>query len=138
MSETLQERRNRLKQELDRVDSQIRREEYDEQRKREAQLKDAGAPRPYWSDDYAGIEGLNGGVGFYYGYEHQVCPRHNDCSCDEKEWCFVAMLDGKDICVIPHSKLNVGSKWNCMECLVAGIGLMVAQGLLVAKPGEAK
>ena len=131
MAETLQQKAKRLRREAMECDRQVSQQKERADREREEAIGKQGFPRPYWSDDYAGVEGLNGGVGFYYGYEHTRCPKHgDDCTCDDREWCFVAMHDGKDVCVIPRSQLNVRDTWNCMECLIAGIGAMAAQGLL--------
>ena len=58
----------------------------------------------YGSDDYWGLS--VGKYKFYFGYEYLMCLKHSDCSCDDKEWCFVASVDDKEVMRIPESRLG--------------------------------
>ena len=141
MAETLEQKANRLRREAMKCDELAREQKNADARKREKELEAAGFPRPYWADDYAGV---GGPIGFYYGYESTQCPVHGDdpgCEdehdCAEAEWCFVAMSDDGEVCRIPRSQLNVEGRVGMMEYVLAGIGAMVAKGLLVlAEPAE--
>lgn len=66
-------------------------------------------PDTYIASDYAGLRCKN--AKFYYGYE----KTEND------EWCFTAEFNDQKI-TIPQSKLGVKDTWNCVECLLTGIG----------------
>ena len=69
--------------------------------------------KSYIASDYAGCE-WNGGA-FYYGYEETT---------EEGEWCFKATIGPKKI-IIPVSELGDVDKWNCAECLIAGIARLL-------------
>jgi len=94
-------------------------------------------PRAYCSDDYAGLE-FDGGS-FYYGYEHSICTTCGKktgsgteyCEIDEhedREWCFVADIEGTPEIVIPMSKLGIGSDmFDVNHCLMIGIGWVLTK-----------
>lgn len=70
---------------------------------------------------------------FYYGYERTWCPVHGGnheahCPdhCNQKEWCFTAEFEGQHI-QVPTSKLLVEDKFNCVECLLMGIGWVLTK-----------
>ncbi len=73
-------------------------------RREEKALKEKTGVHVYGSDDYVGMS--IGRYQFYFGYEMTMCLKHADCSCDDKEWCFTAMVDGKEVMRIPRSKLG--------------------------------
>ena len=82
-------------------------------------------PNFYSASDYAGLR-FEGGS-FYYGYEHT----QND------EWCFVAKLDGVEKQIeVPFSKLGAKDQWNCVECLMIGIGWVLTKYNLARFPRE--
>lgn len=63
-----------------------------------------------WSDDYYSL--CVGDISFYYWYEKTMCP-NADCEackewddCDDKERCFVAQIDGKEVMRLPSSKIS--------------------------------
>ena len=74
------------------------------------------------SDDYA-VMSFKGGS-FYYGYEITYGNENN------KEWCFEAGFDDKKI-TIPFSKLGADDMFNCTDCLLIGIGWILAKYNLV-------
>lgn len=91
-------------------------------------------PNVYAASDYAGLGAKN--ASFYYGYESSYC---NECKkmvengefCEvdsdhETEWCFVAKFNGEEI-TIPHSKLGAKDKFNVVECLMLGVGWILAK-----------
>ena len=77
-------------------------------------------PESYGSDDYAALECEN--ASFYYGYE----VTEND------EWCFTADFDDVHIRV-PFSKLKAKDQWDCMDCLMMGIGWVLTKYKLTKK-----
>jgi uncharacterized OB-fold protein len=97
-------------------------------------------PDFYHASDYAGLSFKNGS--FYYGYEHTVClecgktnnPGHEYCDvCEDadRDWCFVATLDGEEI-VIPFSKLGAEDMFDVVDCLMVGVGWILAKYKLVS------
>lgn len=63
--------------------------------------------RLFWSDDYAGLR--TGELDFYFGYERTSCPHGHDADCDycdEKEWCFVARRDGREVARYTQGELD--------------------------------
>jgi len=52
---------------------------------------------------------------FYYGYERTT---------DDDEWCFAASINGKET-VIPFSELGAKDPFECVECLLMGIGIIL-------------
>jgi hypothetical protein len=73
----------------------------------------------YIASDYAGIQTKT--ISFYYGYE---VTDEND------EWCFHAKTkSGKEI-KLPFSRLGARDKFDCGECLLAGIALLFEEGQL--------
>lgn len=94
----IDELRNELK-DLERA------EQIDEQRQKQAKekaFKEDTELNFYWASDYAGSS--NGKYSFYYGYEHEFCPKHGftdhtshqNCENEEAEWAFVA-YKGDDV-----------------------------------------
>lgn len=75
-------------------------------------------PRFFYASDYAGLE-FRGGD-FYYGYE---CTR-------DKDWCFVTTISGDEI-VIPFSKLGCKNMFDVVDCLMTGVGWVLAKYELV-------
>lgn len=63
----------------------------------------------YGSDDYCGM--VTGERAFYYGYERTSCPNHGteECECDEREWCFTAREDGKEVARYTTSELEASA-----------------------------
>lgn len=72
-------------------------------------------PEIYSASDYAGLSTKN--VQFYYGYE---VVDEND------EWCFTAKLGDTDI-KIPFSKLKADDQFDCVGCLLTGIGWVLTK-----------
>jgi len=70
-------------------------------------------PDIYSASDYAGLSSKN--LTAYYGYE---VTDEND------EWCFEAKFNN-EIIKIPSSKLGVKDKFDCTECLLRGISLVM-------------
>ena len=75
-------------------------------------------PKCYSASDYAGLSTRNGK--FYYGYE----------VTDGEEWCFTATFDDTEI-TIPFSKLGAKDMLNVRDCLLIGIGWVLAKYKLV-------
>jgi len=71
-------------------------------------------PRVYGASDYAGLETDN--AKFYYGYEET----------EGDEWCFTAEFNNQKI-KVPASKLQVKDTWDCVYCLLVGIGWVVTK-----------
>ncbi len=71
-------------------------------------------PNVYVASDYAGLKVP--GIKFYYGYE----KTEND------EWCFTADFDDVHI-KVPFSKLGAKDQWDCVECLMIGIGWVLTK-----------
>lgn len=75
----------------------------------------------YESSDYAGIETRN--ANFYYGYERTQYPDNED---DKGDWCFVATIKGLEEIVIPYGSIEGATDmFNCAECLMAGIAMVL-------------
>lgn len=130
--EKLRDQRRALERQLQDVSINIGAAERALEKVREEALTSEGFPRPYWSDDYAGIEGTRNAPGFYFGYEHTVCQKHKDCTCRDKEWAFAVLGEGgKALMEIPKSKLNVAAGSPMERYLLAGIAALVRQGRLV-------
>ncbi len=72
-------------------------------------------PMIYESSDYAGIGAKN--FTAYYGYE---------VTDGNGEWCFKAEFNDMEI-KIPFSKLEASDKDNCQDCLLHGIGWLLAK-----------
>ena len=68
------------------------------------ELEKATGVNVYGSDDYWGLS--VGKYKFYFGYESEMCLKHSDCSCEDKEWCFTAGVDEKEVMRIPESRLD--------------------------------
>ena len=91
-------------------------------------------PDFYVASDYAGLRAKN--ASFYYGYEKTACSvcgqfSDNGSSCTihpdaDAEWCFVANFNDQRI-VIPFSKLGAKHRDDTAECLMAGIGWILAR-----------
>ena len=64
---------------------------------------------------------------FYYGYEITLCPVHGKmCDCEDQEWCFEAYnKEGNRHTTIPSSKLGTEDSFDCVECLLLGIGKVI-------------
>jgi len=74
------------------------------------------------SSDYATLDG--GGIGFYYGYE-VTDP-------DDGEWCFQATTKhGKVTIPFPKLGLSDSRRFECAECLMRGIEIILDRGLLM-------
>jgi len=61
----------------------------------------------YYSDDYAGC--TNGKQEFYFGYEMTFCKRDgkdSDCECKNKEDCFVATVDKKEVLRLTRTEIE--------------------------------
>jgi len=71
-------------------------------------------PRVSINDDYAVLSTKN--ASFYYGYEVTI----------NNMWCFEAKFNDEKI-TIPFSKLGVDDQWEVVECLLSGIGLILAK-----------
>jgi len=84
------------------------------------------------ASDYAVLECKHGR--FYYGYEN---PEIDDDG--EEEWCFRATISEKTVqpemqsveIVVPFSKLGAKDRFNCVECLMIGIGWVLTKYALV-------
>jgi hypothetical protein len=76
-------------------------------------------PDFYLAGDYAGLTAKN--AQFYYGYEQ---------TDSEGNWCFVATIGENEI-IIPSTKLGVENDFDVVECLMAGIGWVLAKYELV-------
>ena len=85
------------------------------------------------NDDYIYLDAKN--AKFYYGYEVGNCKEcgivaNGDyCPNDpehEVEWCFEARFNGEKI-VIPAGNLGVENTFNVSECLLTGIGWVLAK-----------
>ena len=82
------------------------------------------------SDDYAIAYCTSDEDGdyFYYGYEHAICKGcHktvndlcNDCDNIDRDWCFVAIIDGVET-VIPYPKLGNDDIFDVEENLIRGL-----------------
>jgi hypothetical protein len=74
------------------------------------------------ASDYAVLSG--GGIAFYYGYEVT--------DGEDGEWCFQATTKHGKI-TIPFSKLGLSasSRFECAECLMRGIEIILERGLLM-------
>ena len=71
----------------------------------------------YSASDYAGFDSAY--LKCYYGYERtERKPTDDD---DGGEWCFVATFYDGEESVFPFSKLGATDRFNCDECLIAGI-----------------
>lgn len=76
-------------------------------------------PDFYSSGDYAGLTTKN--FQAYYGYEE----------VDENgEWCFTAKFGDENI-KVPFSKLKADDQFNCVECLLIGIGWVLTKHKIV-------
>ena len=76
----------------------------------------------YEASDYAGME--TGNIRFYYGYERVD---------DDDDWCFAVFIDGEEVVCRPFTQLENDtkcSKFNCLECLMAGIAWTIDTGLM--------
>ena len=71
-------------------------------------------PRVSINDDYAVLSTKN--ASFYYGYEVKI----------NEMCCFEAKFNDEKI-TIPFSKLGVSDEWDVVECLLSGIGLILAK-----------
>jgi len=61
----------------------------------------------YYSDDYAGCDAER--HSFYFGYEKTFCKLHGkdeDCECEDKEDCFVAIVDNKEVLRLTRTELE--------------------------------
>ena len=69
------------------------------------------------SSDYATMS--CGAGSFYYGYEET----------EGDEWCFVAKLGigPEEVIKVPFSKLGAKNQWDCVECLMIGIGWVLTK-----------
>ena len=67
-------------------------------------------PFSHIASDYAVITSEN--LEAYYGYEETTL---------EDEWCFVAKVQNVEIVRIPWSQLGVRDKYDCANCLLAGL-----------------
>ena len=76
----------------------------------------------YSASDYAGLS--VGRYKFYYGYEELVCAKHTDCTCEDKEWAFIADVDDMVVMTIPESKLGQSG---VILNLLHGIGQFLAR-----------
>lgn len=75
-------------------------------------------PDFYSASDYAGLTTRAGS--FYYGYE--VLSDDEDA-----EWCFEAIITGKQTIKIPFSKLGCKDQFDVVVCLMIGIGWVLAR-----------
>lgn len=75
-------------------------------------------PDFYCSSDYAGL--TTRVASFYYGYE--VLSDDEDA-----EWCFEAIITGKQTIKIPFSKLGCKDQFDVVACLMMGIGWVMAK-----------
>jgi len=71
-------------------------------------------PRVSINDDYAVLSTKN--ASFYYGYEVTI----------NEMWCFEAKFNDEKV-TIPFSRLGVDDQWDVVECLMMGIGLILAK-----------
>ena len=71
-------------------------------------------PRISINDDYAVLTTKN--ASFYYGYEVKI----------NEMCCFEAKFNDEKI-TIPFNQLGVEDEWNVVECLMMGIGLILAK-----------
>lgn len=72
-------------------------------------------PDFYTSGDYAGLSTKN--ASFYYGYEET----------EDDEWCFTADIEGLEKIKVPFSKLQAKDQFDCVECLMVGIGWVLTK-----------
>lgn len=113
--------------ELERKASNLRKEAFDEKRKRELESKESFEKRTkirvYAASDYAGFE--NGEYSIYYGYEKTICANHGTkkCpeECDEYEWAFVAEKNGKEVMRLGTGELHHSKNEDPMFYLLAGV-----------------
>ena len=75
-------------------------------------------PDFYAASDYAGLTTRIGS--FYYGYE--VLGGNENA-----EWCFEAVITGKQTITIPFSKLGCKDQFDVVACLMMGIGWVLAR-----------
>ena len=66
------------------------------------------------ASDYAVLSTKN--ASFYYGYDVTI----------NGMWCFEAKFNDEKI-TIPFNKLGAENEWNVVECLMMGIGLILAK-----------
>jgi hypothetical protein len=76
-------------------------------------------PDFYSASDYAGLTTRLGY--FYYGYE---VLSGND---EDAEWCFKAVITGKQTITIPFSMLGCKDQFDVVACLMMGIGWVMAK-----------
>ena len=120
---------------IDELERELRKEKEKEFDKRQEEIRKAKEKIPTsisWSDDYiwAGIEWFD----FYYWYEETYCKKHkkiDDCEdrydCEEREWCFTARINNKEVMRIPSSELSVD--WNVEECLISWMLMFIKKYL---------
>lgn len=82
-------------------------------------------PNVYFSDDYAGM--VTELFAFYFGYEVTLCPVHgkdSQCECDERDWCFMASVNGTEVARFTRAELDayVQRYSDPPVYLLAGIG----------------
>jgi hypothetical protein len=82
-------------------------------------VTEVNKPDFYCSSDYAGLTTRVGS--FYYGYE---VLSGND---EDVEWCFEAIITGKQTITIPFSKLGCKDQFDVVTCLMMGIGWVMAK-----------
>ena len=91
-------------------------------------------PYSYNSDDYIGLKAKN--AKFYYGYETSFCKECQEvivggefCKKNEDhetEWCFVAEFGNEKI-IIPFHKLGIEDQCDMGNCILTGIGWILAK-----------
>ncbi len=119
----------KLREEANRLELEASQEGFQEGIKKERTYRDTQNIDVYCSDDYAGLKA--GKYKFYFGYEETMCPiksHKEDCEdngCKKREWCFVAIVNNKEIMRIPVSKLYPKKEEEPMFFLLAGIGLFL-------------
>jgi len=89
-------------------------------------------PDFYSSSDYAGLKTDHGE--FYYGYEVVDFNEEGD-----EEWCFRARIDvvgpegelKREEIVVRFGKLKAKDPFDCVDCLMVGIGWVLTKYALV-------
>lgn len=89
----------------------------------------------YGSDDYAGASA--GDYDFYFGYEVEKCPvkshrSKDDCDnaeCEEREWCFTATKNGKEIVRWAESEFSYSQADDIERKLILGMAKFIKEHL---------
>lgn len=100
-----------LRRELQDLEHAERMEKERNRRAKEKAFKEDTDLNFYWASDYAGAS--CGEYSYYYGYEHEFCPKHGftdhtphqNCEYEDSEWAFVAYKGDKVVAQYKQSEL---------------------------------